>query len=217
VPHNLSAYDVKDRWPPAELAGVRPGAKGVEVRFAPRGEFELAVRNRAGEPVRRFLTTVLASGENHTLGGDDESDHEDGRVRLPIPTASFALEVYARGTPSAASDPSSPARSRPRSSACSTRSRASAAGSSPREAGRGRDGRAAPIIAPGQRVVETVPDSARSQSVDTVRADENGRFDLTVRMTGIFAITAEAEGLATTELSPVEIDPAVAVDGSRSR
>lgn len=214
TPHDLRVHDPKARWPESILPGVRPGARDLELRFSEPGEFELHVQSR-GRAVSSFATRLLSADGEHLLANADESVHEDGRVRLRVPPARFFVEVLARGHARGRLGPYEPS-GVPASVECSVealpgvRGRVSADG----HAIEGASLELHPFPPPGTQVIsDGFPTRLDPRVVDTVRSDAEGRFELTVREPGSYALVSEAEGLATTELSPIEIVPETGVDG----
>jgi hypothetical protein len=70
------------------------------------------------------------------------------------------------------------------------------------------------LVEPGDRYEHNgFPSRLESSVVESELTDEEGRFQLTVREAGSFALLCESAGNALAELSPLEIDPRVGRDG----
>ncbi len=211
---DMKLRDPMGRWADVVRPGVRPGESGVVLQFVRGGQFDLVVADEKGV-VTTFSTLFRSADGRDVLSNSGPHDHDGGRVRLRAPAEAFLVEILAPGHARGRIGPVDPANVP-----------ASLDGKLERIPGvRGRVlAHGSPLagatiqvhaLAPGDRSVISNGFSTRldPRVVDSAHTDERGRFDLTVRDAGTYALVAESEGLATTELSPIEVMPEKGAEG----
>jgi RNA polymerase sigma-70 factor (ECF subfamily) len=211
---DMKLRDPMRRWADVVRPGVRPGEPGVVLQFVRGREFDLIVSDEKGA-VTTFSTLFRSADGRGVLSNSGPQDHEGGRVRLRVQAEAFLVEILAPGHARGRVGPVDPANV-PASIDCKLERIPGVRG---RVLAHGRPLPGATVrvhaLAPGDRSVISNGFSTRldPRVVDSAHTDEQGRFDLTVRDAGTYALVAESEGLATTELSPIELVPQKGAEG----
>jgi hypothetical protein len=229
--HDLQAHDQEGRWPDATALEVQPGTLDLVLQFPKPRWIEVAVRARDGAPLPEFVANVLSEDKKRTLRPGKLEVHEKGRVSVLVPAEPFVVDVRARGHGNAVLGPWRPDDA-PSSASCAldalpgVRGQAKANGQ--------------PVANARVALYEMADEHTRIElngfvtrlhpdPDDTTSTDEQGFFQLDPSRPGgadgqgfyhhdvkdarTFAILCEAEGWSLAEVSPLEIDPAVGVDG----
>jgi RNA polymerase sigma-70 factor (ECF subfamily) len=229
--HDLTARDPSRRWTNVTALGVEPGTHDLVLRFPELRHLEITVRGEGSMPILEYAARVLSADRSRVLVPDKMAEHEGGRARLVVPAERFLVEVRARGHGSAELGPFEPEEA-PASAACTLERR-------PGVRGRVRsDGQ--PVA--GARVAlhemsdeETLIESngfatrLHPHADDEAISDADGWYELDPnqpdpaegmrffqREPGAparFSVLCEAEGYARAEVSPIDIDPVVGLDG----
>jgi RNA polymerase sigma factor (sigma-70 family) len=229
--YELQVRDEKDRWPDATAVDVQPGSLDVVLRFPKPRWIEISVKSRDGAAITEFSAPVLSADKKRTLRQGKLEAHEKGKLALLVPAEAFVIAVRARGHGNAVLGPWTPDGAPSSESATldalpGVRGRVKAAGN--------------PLAGARVALYEMAatntkidcngfPTRLHPESEDSTTTDEQGFFQLDVTRpggsdvhrffqrapndAGTFAILCEADGWALAEVSPLEIDPAVGVDG----
>jgi RNA polymerase sigma-70 factor (ECF subfamily) len=229
--HDFSARDTAGRWPDASVQDVEPGTHDLVLQFPPERWLDLIVRAKAGALIDEFAVTVFSADGVRTLTPGKLETHAEGRARILVPGEPFKLDVRARGRGGVELGPWSPTDAPP-SIACSLERRAGV---------RGRVTHAGePVVGARVALHEMSDDTTRIEHngfptrlhplpEDETTSDGDGWFELDPDRPdtaegqrffqhergsrGVFAIVCESIGLARAEISPLDIDPAVGIDG----
>ncbi|HET6203233.1 MAG TPA: sigma-70 family RNA polymerase sigma factor [Planctomycetota bacterium] len=215
VPYQLEAHDPQGRWPDVSAKEVAPGTIDLVLQFVePRG-MDLLVREKGGGPIESFHASVFGADGDRSLHSSSGGVHPGGKVRVPIPSQPFEVQVRARGHARERLGPWTPELA-PASLLCelervpSIRGRVTAGGN--------------PVAGVRLSLVEMAGVDERvdingfasrfhAGNSDSTRTDADGRFEMWAGRAGRFAIFCEGEGWALAELSPLELDPKKPVDG----
>jgi hypothetical protein len=224
VPHNIQVEDPKNRWPSVSALAVVPGTLDLRLRFAEPRWLTLRVRSSDGAPIQGFLAYAISVDNTRIFDKPSGPDHSDGTDRLAIPTEPFRIRLYARGYAREVLGPWTP-KEAPSENDCVLESAPGIrgrvlAGGQPLPKARVQLHR----LSSGERI-EAGGFLSRMQphAEDSVETDSEGCFQVGADPEGgplrgaRFAILCDAEGYATSELSPVEADPAVGVCGLEIR
>jgi RNA polymerase sigma-70 factor (ECF subfamily) len=215
VPYDLHARDPKDRWTEIEALQVAPGTFDLELRFTAPRTVPLAVRAASGEPITRFAVRVKRADEMRLAEGVEE-EHRDGVAAIRVPAQRFSLEARAPGYALGRLGPLDPVEVTG-SLVCTL---------SPLPGIRGRVVAAGrPIAGAKLELVRMCDTNGRLEVAGFVRrlnavlesttSDADGSFRLTGRDGGRLAILCDADGFATSEVSPLDAQPAQGVDDLR--
>ncbi len=229
--HELQAHDKEGRWPDATALDVQPGTLDLVLQFPKPRWIEIAVRARDGAPLPEFVANVLSEDKQRTLRAGKLEVHEKGRVSLLVPAEPFVIDVRARGHGNAVLGPYRPDAA-PSSESCALDTLPGVRGQV-RAAGE-------PVANARLALYEMADEHTRIErngfvtrlhpdSDDTTTTDEKGFFQLDASRPGgadgqsffhhdvkdrrTFAILCEADGWSLAEVSPLDIDPVVGVDG----
>lgn len=232
-PHDFHARDEKSRWPDAAAIAVEPGTLDLVLQFPAPSWIEISVKGADGLPIEEFAAKVLSADRENTILQASIEKHEKGRVAILVPGEPFVVDVRARGHGNAVLGPWSPDAA-PASESCKL-------DVLPGVRGQVRAG-GEPVANAKVALHEIADATARiSQNgfvtrfhpwpEDTATTDAQGYFQLDPSRPGekdenrffqhaatearSCAILCEAAGWAIAELSPLEMDPAVGVDGLR--
>jgi RNA polymerase sigma-70 factor (ECF subfamily) len=215
VPYDFHVRDPSGRWPELEALQVAPGTLDLELRFSVPRTIPLTVRSPSGEPITRFAVRLKRADEMQLVDGVEE-EHEGGVAALRLPAQRFVLEVLAPGYTLGRLGPLDP-REVTGSLACTV---------SPLPGVRGRVLAAGRPVAGAKLELAPMCDSngrleiagfARRLSwvLESTTSDADGSFRFTGRAAGRFAILCDAQGFATSEVSPLDLEPAHGIDDVR--
>lgn len=229
--HELQAHDQASRWPDATAVDVQPGTLDLVLQFPKPRWLELSVRTKDGAALPEYVANVLSEDKKRTLRPGKLEAHEKGRVSLLLPAEPFVIDVRARGHGNAVLGPWRPDAA-PSRETCTmdtlpgVRGRVKAAGE--------------PVANARVELFEMVNATTRIErngfltrmhpdAEDRTTTDEQGYFQLDPTGPGAddqeaffhedskhprtFAVLCEAEGWSLAEASPLDVDPAVGVDG----
>jgi len=211
-PYDLRCTAPRLDWPAISMSDIQPGTLDLVLQFREPLTLELLVQDEKGEPIDSYEYMVWA--DRNGQGGKREL-HENGRTRLKMPTIPFTVEVSARGRTAVMLGPIDPA--------TATETLVATLEHLPGLRGRVMDGET-PVAGAKLSLLELVssenrmecagfPSRLQGTLVDREVTDAEGRFLVNVRKAGTFALLCEAKGYAIGELSPLEFDPRVGLDG----
>jgi RNA polymerase sigma-70 factor (ECF subfamily) len=209
VPHGLEVSDPDSRWPTVMQSGVKPGTLDVVLRFREPQHVALYVRDERGDPVSSFEVEMLGADNPARLWREPEKTHADGRVDVSVPTVRFTLDVWAHGRSRERLGPFEPDQVAPRLDCTlvklpGLRGRV-LAGDAPVE---GAKIAFYPLLERGDRMekngylVRFVP-----SPIATCTSDTEGRFEITLRSRGSFAVLCEKTGRTLAEVALDDFDP----------
>jgi RNA polymerase sigma-70 factor (ECF subfamily) len=215
VPYDLHVRDPKDRWAEMEALQVAPGRLDLELRFRAPRMIPLAVRTPSGDPITRFAVRMKRADDMRLADGVEE-EHRDGVAAVRLPAQRFSLEVRAPGYALGRLGPLDPGEIAG-SLACTL---------SPLPGIRGRVLAAGRPIAGAKLELVRMCDTNNRLEVagfmrrlnavlESTSSDADGSFRLTGRESGRLAILCDADGFATSEVSPLDVQPARGVDELR--
>lgn len=230
-PHDFVAHDPAGGWTDVAARGVEPGTHDLVLRFPPRRFLEVAVRGVASQPILEYVVRVLSADRSRVLVPGRLSEHEGGRARLLVPAEPFLVEVRARGHGSAELGPFAPDEA-PESAPCTLERRAGVRGRA-RAGGKPVAGARVALheMSDERTQIESNGFATRlhPQAEDEATTDADGWYELDPNRPGsaegqrffqrepgtpaIFAVLCEAEGYALAEVSPLDLDPVVGLDG----
>jgi hypothetical protein len=212
VPFEITAEDLEKRWRSAVKSGVMPGTSDVVLELAEARWIELAVL-AAGKPVMEFATKVRKPEE--PSAHQSSTKHLDGRERLVVPAQRFVIDVVARGCATKTLGPFEP-ESAPETLAVLLEVLPGLRG---RVTSRGQPVSGArielhKIVARTERGVHNGFFSRLQPNVEEAETtDADGRYQLSARDDGTFALLCIATGHALAEISPLEVVAAKGAEG----
>jgi hypothetical protein len=215
VPYDLRVADVQSRWPAISALQVAPGTRDLELRFAPARTVELVVREKDGAPIERYRVSLQTVDRYRMLATAAEEDHPGGKSPLVLPSEPFRLRVVARGHAQSDLEPIDPA-AMPASFEVRLERQAGLRG---RVTAHGQPVEGAKLelhkVADEKTTIEHNQFLSRlyPSVEDSSRSAADGAFQLDPREKTTLSIVCTADGYALAELSPLEVDPRVGMDG----
>jgi hypothetical protein len=194
---------------------VAPGTLDLELRFSVPRTISLTVRSPSGEPITRFAVRLKRADDAQLVDGVEE-EHEGGVAAVRLPAHRFVLEVLAPGYTLGRLGPLDPSEVAG-SLACTV---------SPLPGIRGRVFASGQLLAGAKLELARMCDSngrleiagfARRLSwvLESTTSDADGSFRFTGREADRVAILCDAHGFATSEVSPLDVEPAHGIDDVR--
>lgn len=223
VPHDFTVSDEEDRWSNLVHKGVEPGIPDLVFRFQEASWFELELLDQHGEPVLEYSVKATYDGPGHRdiLERVRRQEHEFGVAAMRRPTHTFDLEIDAPGqslhTEGSIDHRSLPERLTIRVSRL------------PSISGRVLAGPNGDTPVPGAQV--ELHEKLNDQLITvnghrcvmnpnpeaSCTADADGWFDLHLRDSGTFVLTAQKNGFARAELFDLALDGERGAEGLEIR
>lgn len=216
VPHDLSHTPRNKLWADVVMRAVEPGTLDVVLQVREARLLELVVRDEKGAPIEAFgygLSTP--DGRAQTWTGDQDEPHPGGRGQIAMPSTPFQIEVWAKGRARVELGPIDPA-APPEPLECTLEP---VPGLSGRVLSDGTPVGGARVmlhrlVSPDDRFdFNGFPSRLQHSAIEKTTTDADGRYLITVRDRGSYALVCDAPGHALAEVSPLEIDPRVGLSG----
>ncbi len=215
VPHDLRCSPGEENWTSASLEDVPPGTLDAVLQMRAARMLDLLVRDEKSAPLGEFAFALRSSEGNVELWGGNDEPRADGRAQVKMPSMAFLMDVWARGRVRVTLGPIDP-NAPPVPLVCTLEAL-------PGVRGRVLHG-TTPVAGARLMLNRMVPVEERYEHngflsritgavVESDVSDADGRFQVTVREPGTFALLCEAGGYALAEISPLEVDPRVGRDG----
>jgi len=215
VPHDLHCGPGGKNWSSASLEDVPPGTLDAVLQMRAARMIDVLALDEKGGPLGAFAFSLRSAEGDYELWGGKEEPRAEGRASFKLPSMPFLVDVWARGRTRVELGPIDPA-ALPAQLVCTLESL-------PGLRGRVLHGKT-PVAGANLLLHRMVPVNQRYEHngypsriqgpvVEHDVSDAEGRFQVTVREPGIFALLCDAPGYALAEISPVDVDPRVGRDG----
>ncbi len=207
VAHTLTASDRLDRWPAARRPDVSPGEQAVELRFTPGRTINVHARGPARDEPLRFEVKLLDERGAWPLDSAALWSDANGRCELRVPGQAFVVECSAPHFAPARRGPFDPS-SAPRELEFVLEPRAGLSGRV--FAGDRALAGASVSLWRASKPLEGVeidgyPALRHPSVVDRAVTDSEGHYFLRPREDGVHFVRAQVNGLAASELGPLEV------------
>lgn len=216
VPYDLSHRPRNRQWEDVALKAVKPGTLDVVLQVREARLLELAVRDEKGAPIEAYCYGVQTTdGRPQFWSGNTDEPHPGGRTEVPMPSTPFQIEVWAKGRERVELGPIDPA-SPPAPLVCTLErvpglSGRVLSGDTPVA---GAQVMLHLLVSPNDRFdLNGFPSRLQQSAIERAATDADGRFLITVRDHGTYALVCDAPRHALAEVSPLEIDPRVGLSG----
>jgi hypothetical protein len=209
VPHDLHCSPGEKDWTSAALEDVAPGTLDVVLQMRAARLVDLVALDEKGAPVASFAYAVRsAEGDVDFWDGKDEP-RAGGTARFKVPSSRFVVDAWARGRERVTLGPLDPA-AMPAQLACTL---------APLPGLRGRVLHGEDPVAGAKLSLHRMvpaderydhngyPSRIQGAVVERDVSDAQGRFQVTVREAGQYALLCDAGSYALAEVSPIDVDP----------
>jgi hypothetical protein len=205
--YEITAEDTSKKYQSATITGISCGAANIRIELALASQVNIIVRNNVGVPIEKYSVHLWDEPMSQSLGVSDEAIHVQGSTVVTVPSARVVIEILATGYNPGRVGPLNPDMSVAQPLEIIMQPATGVHGVISSTRGPIPHARAALYKANLKpTLMGGLPLRMQPFPSYSVEADDNGYFVLPVRYAAQFYIRGSANGFASSDIGPFDLD-----------